>query len=193
MVRKAALLRGLALERFKQVDKELHQIIPGIYLGSCGAAHNEKGLREAGVTHILCVAQNLLPSVKASTVSLQMNYLEIPIEDKPDRNITDMFDVCFEFIDRCIDSGGKVLIHCFQGKSRSASVVVGYLMFKKQLRLEESLALVKSKRPVVAPNLGFALQLRKYERQLATGFKHRKSNDVEVRANCVKEKSNQTR
>ena len=36
---------------------------------------------------------------------------------------------CFqEFIDRCLESGGKVLVHCNDGMSRAPSLVIAYLM-----------------------------------------------------------------
>jgi protein-tyrosine phosphatase len=201
MSRKAALLRGLARERFKQVDKDLHEIIPGLFLGSCGAAHNAAGIQAAGVTHVLCVAKDLLPGVRAATAGVAgLQYLEIAVEDKPECSITDHFAPCFAFLDQCVpdasaaaaaaDSNsedtapatstsitvetdasrrqlcGGALVHCFQGKSRSTSVIVGYLMQRRGLSMDDALALVKSKRPVAAPNIGFALQLRQFERQL---------------------------
>ncbi len=148
MGRKALLLRGLAVERFKKLDKELHEITPGVFLGSCGAAYNVEGVAAAGVTHVLCVATNLLAGVKAayaaknasasrdaagdagSSSTAPLVFLEIAVEDKPGCAITDYFPACFEFIDGCLGSGGHVLVLCFLGKSRSASVVVGYLMKK---------------------------------------------------------------
>ena len=57
-------------------------------------------------------------------------------------------------------------MHCFQGKSRSASVVIGYLMQQQQMSYLDAVDFVKAKRSVVAPNIGFALQLKKFERAL---------------------------
>ena len=166
MRRKSLFLRRLAIERFKACDRDLHAIIPGIFLGSCGAANNKEGIEATGVTHVLCVANNLLDEVKTSTATLHLKYLEISIEDKPGCMITEIFPECFKFIDLALAGGGKVLVHCFQGKSRSSSVVIGYLMNKKGMLFQQSLEFVKSKRAVIAPNIGFALQLRKYERYL---------------------------
>ena len=55
---------------------------------------------------------------------------------------------------------GTVLVHCAAGISRSASVVVAFLMWRQGLSYEAALARVRDKRPFVLPNRGFRLQVR---------------------------------
>jgi len=38
------------------------------------------------------------------------------------------FSRAFQFIDHVKETNGKILVHCAQGISRSASFVVGYIM-----------------------------------------------------------------
>jgi protein-tyrosine phosphatase len=54
---------------------------------------------------------------------------------------------------------GKVLIHCYQGKSRSVAVCCAYLMRFYEYSLDEALQLVRSVRPTACPNHGFMQQL----------------------------------
>ena len=81
-------------------------------------------------------------------------------------------------------SGGKIFIHCQAGVSRSATIVIAYIMTMEHKRLADAYefahvvgvcafsesyflhSFVKSKRLVVSPNLGFMGQLIKYERTL---------------------------
>jgi protein-tyrosine phosphatase len=49
-----------------------------------------------------------------------------------------------------------------RGKSRSASVVVGYFMFKHNMSYAEAYAQVKAKRQI-SINAGFEEQLRKFD------------------------------
>lgn len=54
---------------------------------------------------------------------------------------------------------GKILIHCYQGKSRSVAVCCAYLMRFYEYSLDEALQLVRSVRPTASPNHGFMQQL----------------------------------
>lgn len=60
---------------------------------------------------------------------------------------------------------GKVLVHCHVGVSRSATLVLAYLMLKQNLSLVEAICAVKDNRGVI-PNRGFLRQLIKLDGQL---------------------------
>ena len=62
--------------------------------------------------------------------------------------------------------GGSVLIHCYAGISRSATVCLAYLMKSEHMRLEEAFEFVRKLRGVISPNLAFMMQLSKYEVEL---------------------------
>eukprot|EP00730_Choanoeca_flexa_P000196 TRINITY_DN10089_c0_g1_i3.p1 TRINITY_DN10089_c0_g1~~TRINITY_DN10089_c0_g1_i3.p1 ORF type:complete len:220 (+),score=38.14 TRINITY_DN10089_c0_g1_i3:39-698(+) len=66
-----------------------------------------------------------------------------------------------------LTDGANVLVHCAQGKSRSTSVVIAYLMRYRQMNYNASLALVRSCRPMATPNTSFDQQLRQAQAQLA--------------------------
>jgi hypothetical protein len=55
--------------------------------------------------------------------------------------------------------GGRVLLHCSQGVSRSASLAIGYLMWKQNSTFDSTLAAVKAIRGVANPNIGFTCQV----------------------------------
>jgi dual specificity phosphatase 12 len=56
-----------------------------------------------------------------------------------------------------------VLVHCFRGRSRSATVVIAYLMYKHHYKLEKAFFKVKSKRDCINPHIGFLAQLKLFE------------------------------
>lgn len=54
-----------------------------------------------------------------------------------------------------LQTGGKILIHCAQGRSRSATLLLAYLMFDQKITYYEAIKFLKSKRPQCQPNDGF--------------------------------------
>ena len=63
-------------------------------------------------------------------------------------------------------SGGKVLVHCQAGISRSATICLAYLMCHKGLNLEQAYDFLKARRSIIAPNLNFMRQLLQFETEL---------------------------
>jgi len=58
----------------------------------------------------------------------------------------------------------KVLVHCHMGKSRSASIVIYYLMRTRGWGYDAALKFAQDKRPLVGPNAWYAQQLRDADR-----------------------------
>eukprot|EP00439_Symbiodinium_sp_Y106_P078074 s2013_g16.t3 len=59
--------------------------------------------------------------------------------------------------------GGRCLVNCRKGMSRSVSIVLAYLILRQDLSLRAAWELVKTQRPVALPNTGFRRQLRQLE------------------------------
>ncbi|MGL5100977.1 MAG: dual specificity protein phosphatase family protein [Plesiomonas sp.] len=58
-----------------------------------------------------------------------------------------------------------MLVHCWAGMSRSATIVLSYLMLKQNMTLKEAINTVKEKRGIL-PNRGFLRQLLDLQTQL---------------------------
>jgi len=71
-----------------------------------------------------------------------------------------------DFIHAALGSRGGVLVHCMAGVSRSVSMVLCFLMLKRDVRLVDALAHVKQRRPIACPNDGFARQLAELDSEL---------------------------
>ncbi|PWN48629.1 hypothetical protein IE53DRAFT_185287 [Violaceomyces palustris] len=74
-----------------------------------------------------------------------------------------------EYIERARRSGGRVLVHCRVGVSRSSTIVLAYVMAHLDLNLVESYLLVRSRRLniLIQPHLLFFWELRGWETYLA--------------------------
>ena len=60
----------------------------------------------------------------------------------------------------------NVLVHCQMGMSRSASLVIAFLMKEYGMDYHSARIYAKNKRKVVHPNPGFEEHLKKFEKYL---------------------------
>jgi protein-tyrosine phosphatase len=93
-------------------------------------------------------------------------YKILYLDDAPDENILIWFKEAFDFINEAINNKGKVYVHCAMGISRSASVVIGYLMYVNKLTYDDAFEFVYNKRKQICPNKGFVKQLQEFEEML---------------------------
>ncbi|GMR53900.1 hypothetical protein PMAYCL1PPCAC_24095 [Pristionchus mayeri] len=95
-----------------------------------------------------------------------VDVVRIRVDDHPSANLGIHFHVIADKIKSVKDGGGKVLVHCMAGVSRSASLVLAYLVKYERMTLKQAYYYVKSVRPIIHPNLGFWKQLVDFERRL---------------------------
>uniref|UniRef100_A0A914XVU5 Protein-tyrosine-phosphatase n=1 Tax=Panagrolaimus superbus TaxID=310955 RepID=A0A914XVU5_9BILA len=86
--------------------------------------------------------------------------------DEPSARIKTHFKVTNEFISNAVAGGGKVLIHCNAGISRSCTIGIAYVMWSEKKKYFDAFQQVKNARSVCRPNDGFMRQLREYEDEL---------------------------
>mmetsp|Transcript_61017 Transcript_61017/g.108488 ORF Transcript_61017/g.108488 Transcript_61017/m.108488 type:complete len:594 (+) Transcript_61017:138-1919(+) len=118
---------------------------------------------DAGITHVINCAQELDCAFRDD-----FTYLHLPARDVTGYKMIAHWSSTFEFIEEVRQSGGRVLVHCAGGHSRSGSTAVAYLMQRFELSLEEALERARERRRSIEPNPGFLEQLEEYRRG---GFK----------------------
>lgn len=91
-----------------------------------------------------------------------MNYKVLKIADDPRQEIINLFPETFAWIEQQFGEGRNVIVHCAAGVSRSATVVIAYLIRKHQWVFDEAFSFVKSKRSLISPNSGFIAALKTY-------------------------------
>ena len=87
-----------------------------------------------------------------------IQFLGVPAIDLNSFPLMDYFERAADWIERIVNDGGVVLVHCVKGISRSASLIIAYLIIKKRMTLQQSILMMKKKRSI-APNEGFMQQL----------------------------------
>lgn len=136
------------------------EILPGLFLGDSMHSSQQDLLKEMGITSLLNV------STGKNFFESEFEYMNIPVNDNDTADLSCWFQQAINFIDNARDSGGKVLVHCHAGISRSATVCIAYLMYKNNDSLEKAFDHVRSRRGVISPNLNFMQQLQEFEKDI---------------------------
>ncbi|XP_015596741.1 dual specificity protein phosphatase MPK-4 [Cephus cinctus] len=151
----------LTREDFDAGPSSYDEIEPGLFLGNLTAATDFEWLKEAKITHILTVDSCPLPRKVQVLPDIVLKYIQVT--DLPREDLLTYLEDSYQFIQHALESGGKILVHCYFGVSRSATLVIAYIMKKYSIGYTEAFELVKKKRRFVCPNPGFVEQLRLYE------------------------------
>jgi len=142
------------------------QVLPYLYLGNARDSADLATLQELGVTHVLNTTAHL-PEHWADRGDI--TYCRLAANDSAQQDLAQHFTTAFQFIEEARSQGGKVLIHCQAGVSRSATITISYIMRRTNLSMVEAYKYVKSKRAIIAPNFNFMGQLLEFEQSLKEG------------------------
>jgi len=144
-------------------DFGISEITPNIFLS--GIDYTPEDLRDKEITHIV----NISTTEDNPHPDITTLFINIPDGGEPSidgKTIEEYFPQTYAFIQNAIDAGGKVLVHCRMGISRSATIVIAYLMKALNKHFVEVLAMVKTKRPIVEPCLAFTWKLMEFQKEL---------------------------
>ena len=148
-------------------DKNLppiNHIIDNLYLGDFRAADDLNILKQNNITHIINCAFNLPNKFPNDII-----YKRLDLRDEPDQDIIEQMKEAYKYIKENNDK--NIFVHCVFGKSRSASVIIFYIMNEQKIDFNSAKEIVKSKREIVDPNIGFQNQLNSYYDEYIAPFK----------------------
>ena len=128
-------------------------------------------MESLGITHIinLCNDKNERPTTK-QLETFTIMYLPIPDEDTFD--IGTVIETAAFFVDKLQTSdeeknkSNKIVVNCSAAKSRSVSVIIGYCMMYKQMKMKEAYDHILSIKDDIEPNLGYITTLMNMEKKL---------------------------
>ncbi|CAH8593789.1 unnamed protein product, partial [Dicrocoelium dendriticum] len=146
----------------------MNEISPGLWIGSYPFKEDISKLTRSGIKSVLTLDITPLPESIFGCFSLKFIFLR----DEPGQDLLFVLEDALSFIESSLKAGG-ILVHWYNvssyrrifsrvGVSRSAAIVIAFLMRKNQLSYDSALERVVQKR-YVCPNIGFVNQLKLFE------------------------------
>jgi len=109
---------------------------------------------------------------------LYIRYCNVAVNDEAHADILSYLEGATTFLHHLIQHNMNVLVHCERGISRSATVVLAFLIRFHKMTRDKAYLHVKARRPSISPNPGFWDQLEVFEQQCRRQEEQRgESND----------------
>lgn len=137
-------------------------VLKNLYIGSAANLSNKVIPLNEGDLNINAATEVLL-SQPINVTQINLNWEDSYSQDININGI--LFDVV-KLIDKFLSLNRKVFVNCFAGVSRSATIVIAYLIYKQNMTYQDAYDFLKSKRYVISPNSHFINQLVKLEKEL---------------------------
>lgn len=145
------------IEASRAALDDISEVLPNkLFMTNHVGAANTVSLRSMGITHIMAVGSEFLDTDESGFTFWKKDITDDAYQR--DR-MADALRDAVAFQKNAIAGGGKVLVHCAAGISRSATVVLAYLLLHVSSSLLEAFNLLMSRRRIVWPNDGFMTAL----------------------------------
>ncbi|CAL8076704.1 unnamed protein product [Calicophoron daubneyi] len=125
-----------------------------ILFGSLDVAKDRECLKSHGVTHVINLISNYAPNYFPN----DFQYLSLILYDDYEFRLRDSIYQCSDYLKMIKRENGRCFIHCDAGRSRSPSMVIGYLITVEEYSYERAYNVVNNARNV-SINFNFRSQL----------------------------------
>ena len=143
-------------------DRRIAQEVgKGLWLGPYTAAKDEAFMKT--ISHVLIVAGEVETKFLRPQFPEQAVYRAMVLEDSPYVPIFPLLIEAVQWIRAALVQGGRVLVHGNSGMSRSAAVVVGYLIAAENFTYDQAFRHVQSVRQCVSLSDSLKIQLKAFE------------------------------
>ncbi|XP_027453062.2 dual specificity phosphatase DUPD1 [Zalophus californianus] len=162
----------------------VNEVWPQLYIGDEATALDRYGLQKAGFTHVLNAAHGHwnVDTGPDYYRDMAIEYHGVEADDLPTFDLSVFFYPAAAFIDAALSQDhSKILVHCVMGRSRSATLVLAYLMIHKNMTVVDAIRQVAKNRCVL-PNRGFLKQLRELDKQLVEQRRQAQCSDNSEKA-----------
>ena len=145
------------------------QIAPHIFITNWNSSSNPEALVLYQIRAVLTACHQLkTPTDRALYAGAGIDHLQVVVDDDSTENIGRFFDQTYDFIQKHVERGENVIVHCAAGVSRSVTLVMNWFIrnwyqgcpeLDPWESVNEALNVVRAGRPFAQPNPGFVGQL----------------------------------
>ncbi|ELK29087.1 PREDICTED: dual specificity protein phosphatase 13 isoform X3 [Myotis davidii] len=161
-------LQRLLWVRRATMLSHIDEVWPNLFLGDAYAARDKSKLAQLGITHVVNVAAGKFQVDTGAKFyhGMPLEYYGIEADDNPFFDLSVHFLPVARYIRTALSvPQGRVLVHCAMGVSRSATVVLAFLMIYENMTLVQAIQTVQTHRDI-CPNSGFLRQLQVLDNRL---------------------------
>ncbi|XP_040831982.1 dual specificity protein phosphatase 13 [Ochotona curzoniae] len=163
-----ATLQRLLWVRRSATMSHVNEVWPNLFLGDAYTARDKSQLMQLRITHIVNAAAGKFQVDTGAKFyrGMPLEYYGIEADDNPFFDLSVYFLPVARYIRTALNAPqGRVLVHCAMGVSRSATLVLAFLMICENLTLVEAIQKVQAHRDI-CPNSGFLRQLQVLDNRL---------------------------
>ncbi|XP_017727398.1 dual specificity protein phosphatase 13 isoform X4 [Rhinopithecus roxellana] len=163
-----ASLQRLLWVRQAAMLNHIDEVWPSLFLGDAYAARDKSKLTQLGITHVVNAAAGKFQVDTGAKFyrGMSLEYYGIEADDNPFFDLSVYFLPVARYIRAALSiPQGRVLVHCAMGISRSATLVLAFLMIYENMTLVEAIQTVQAHRNI-CPNSGFLRQLQVLDNRL---------------------------
>lgn len=136
------------------IEINFFSFFPWLYVGNQKCSADISFITDKAITHIVNCASN-----QCSSELDGITYHEIPLEDDGVMSLSPFVHQASQFINDAQRSGGVILIHCELGRSRSVSILIGFLILEMGMSFRDALNKVTSNSAYANPTPVFKSDL----------------------------------
>ena len=138
-----------------EAEKYIVEIKPRLYIANHNTVKDAELLEQKEIQ----VVVNLISHKCYDLYPDKFLYEDYQLADSPKEDLLKVIENVVLSIQRHLNDGKTVVVHCSKGISRAPATAIAYLMKIECMSFDAAFDLVKSKSERIDPNAGFLMQL----------------------------------
>ena len=134
---------------------EANQIIDNLWLGGISSVCNRDSLQERNISLIITAVLG-----SSAIFPYDFKHSRAKLKDIEEEDILPEIERLVPEIHKELLENKGVLVSCVKGRSRSCTIVAGYLMKYHNMTADEAIAFIKAKRSQIDPNPSYINSLK---------------------------------